>query len=98
MDEYIDTLGVAKFFSTLETNCGYWQIEIDETDQDKTLPPTTSRGLLVITPAQTTLLCLALTAYVATSTTVPTTRVALSEIYVPCSSKIVKFIHPINGF
>ena len=36
MDECIDSLGDAKIFSTLDCNSGYWQIEIDEDDQEKT--------------------------------------------------------------
>ena len=36
MDEYIDSLGDAKVFTTLETMWGYWQIDIVEEDRDKT--------------------------------------------------------------
>jgi transposase InsO family protein len=36
MDECIDSLGEAKVFSTLDCNCGYWQIPVDSADQDKT--------------------------------------------------------------
>ena len=36
MDECIDSLGDANVFTTLDANCGYWQIEIDEDDRDKT--------------------------------------------------------------
>ena len=36
MDEYIDSLGEATVFTTLDCNSGYWQIEMDERDRDKT--------------------------------------------------------------
>ena len=36
MDECIDSLGNAAIFTTLDCNSGYWQIEIDEADRDKT--------------------------------------------------------------
>ena len=36
MDECIESLGYAKIFSNLDANCGYWQIEIDEDDREKT--------------------------------------------------------------
>jgi hypothetical protein len=36
MDEYIDSLGDAVVFSTLDCNSGYWQIPLDEDDRDKT--------------------------------------------------------------
>ena len=36
MDECIDSLGDAQVFSTLDCNAGYWQIEIEEEDKDKT--------------------------------------------------------------
>ena len=36
MDECIDSLGEATIFSTLDCNSGYWQIEIDDRDKDKT--------------------------------------------------------------
>eukprot|EP00171_Calliarthron_tuberculosum_P023404 IDg23404t1 len=36
MDECIDSLGDAKFFSTLDCNWGFWQIPIREEDRDKT--------------------------------------------------------------
>ena len=35
-DEFIDSLGNATLFTTLDCNSGYWQIEIDEADRDKT--------------------------------------------------------------
>lgn len=36
MDECIDSLRSAKIFSTLDANSGYWKIEIDPRDRDKT--------------------------------------------------------------
>jgi len=36
MDECIDSLGDANIFTTLDANCGYWQIEIADQDKDKT--------------------------------------------------------------
>ena len=36
MDECIDSLGDARVFSTLDANSGYWQIEVDPNDRDKT--------------------------------------------------------------
>ncbi len=36
MEECIDSLGDAKFFTTLDCNWGYWQIPIREEDRDKT--------------------------------------------------------------
>lgn len=36
MDECIDSLGDAKYFSTLDCNSGFWQIPIREEDRDKT--------------------------------------------------------------
>lgn len=36
MGEYIDSLGEVINFSTLDDNSGYWQIEIDDVDEDKT--------------------------------------------------------------
>lgn len=36
MDEYIDSLGKATVFSTLNANSGYWQIEIYEKHRDET--------------------------------------------------------------
>lgn len=35
-EEYNDSLGEAKIFSTLESNSGYWKIEIDKRDWSKT--------------------------------------------------------------
>jgi hypothetical protein len=29
MDEFIDSLGDARIFSSLESNCGYWQIPME---------------------------------------------------------------------
>lgn len=37
MDECIDSLREATIVSTLDENSGYWQIDIDEADRDKTL-------------------------------------------------------------
>ena len=36
LEDCIDSLGEAKWFSTLDANCGYWQIEMDENDKPKT--------------------------------------------------------------
>lgn len=36
MEECIDSVGEAKVFSTLDTNAGYWQIEIDDAEKEKT--------------------------------------------------------------
>ena len=36
MDECIDSLGDATVFTTLDCNSGYWQVEVDEPDRDKT--------------------------------------------------------------
>lgn len=36
MNECIDSLGKLKLFSTLDANSGYWQIEVDKNDIDKT--------------------------------------------------------------
>ena len=36
MDECIDSLGDATIFTTLDCSSGYWQVEIDERDRDKT--------------------------------------------------------------
>lgn len=36
LDEQIDSLGHAKYFSTLDANCGYWQIPLSEQDIEKT--------------------------------------------------------------
>ena len=36
MDECIDSLGSATIFSTLDCNSGYWQLPVEERDQDKT--------------------------------------------------------------
>jgi Reverse transcriptase (RNA-dependent DNA polymerase) len=35
MDEYLDSLGDAVIFSTMDCNSGYWQIPISEEDRDK---------------------------------------------------------------
>ena len=36
MDECLDSLGEAEFFSTLDANSGFWQIEVTPEDRDKT--------------------------------------------------------------
>lgn len=36
MDKSVDSLGDAQNVSTLDTNCSYWQIEIDKKDVEKT--------------------------------------------------------------
>ena len=36
MDDYIDSLGEASVFTTMDCNSGYWQIPIREEDRDKT--------------------------------------------------------------
>ncbi len=36
MEECIDSLGDAKFFTTLDCNWGFWQIPIKDEDRDKT--------------------------------------------------------------
>lgn len=36
MDEFIDSLGDANFFTTLDANSGYWQVLMDEASKDKT--------------------------------------------------------------
>ena len=36
MDECLDSLGEAKYFTTLDANNGYWQIPVAEEDRDKT--------------------------------------------------------------
>jgi transposase InsO family protein len=36
MDECLDSLGDAEYFSTLDANTGFWQIEVAEEDRDKT--------------------------------------------------------------
>ena len=36
MDEFIDSLGDAVIFTTLDCNSGYWQIEMADEDKDKT--------------------------------------------------------------
>lgn len=35
-EKCIDSLGDATVFSTLDANSGYWQVEIEESDRDKT--------------------------------------------------------------
>lgn len=36
MDEYIDLLGNAKLFSTLDSYSGYWQVSVKEENPNKT--------------------------------------------------------------
>jgi hypothetical protein len=36
MDECIDSLGEAAIVTTLDCNSGYWQIQVDQADRDKT--------------------------------------------------------------
>lgn len=36
IDESIDALGGSRWFSTLDMMSGYWQIEVDESDKQKT--------------------------------------------------------------
>ena len=36
MDEYIDSLGEATVFTTLDCNSGYWQIPVAPSDREKT--------------------------------------------------------------
>jgi hypothetical protein len=44
MDDCIDSLGTAKYFSTLDANAGYWQIAVAPDDRNKTAF-TSHRGL-----------------------------------------------------
>lgn len=36
MDECNDFLGEVPLFSTTNADCGYWQVEVDETEREKT--------------------------------------------------------------
>jgi len=36
IDDIVDTLGQAKFFSTLDLSSGYWQVELDSASRAKT--------------------------------------------------------------
>lgn len=36
IDELIDRLGGAKYISTLDLTCGYWQVPVGKDSQDKT--------------------------------------------------------------
>jgi Reverse transcriptase (RNA-dependent DNA polymerase) len=44
VDDSLDSLGGAQYFSTLDANSGYWKISVNPTDRDKTMF-TTHRGL-----------------------------------------------------
>ena len=44
IDDCLDSLGDARYFSTLDANCGYWQIGVAPADKDKTTF-TSHRGL-----------------------------------------------------
>ena len=44
IDDSLDMLSGSKWFSTLDLASGYWQIEVDDTDKEKTAF-TTSQGL-----------------------------------------------------
>jgi Reverse transcriptase (RNA-dependent DNA polymerase) len=35
-DDCLDSLGEARYFTTLDDNCGYWQVEVNEDDRTKT--------------------------------------------------------------
>ena len=36
IDHYLDSLRTAHYFSALDKKCGYWQIEVEEEDREKT--------------------------------------------------------------
>lgn len=36
MDECIESLGGEKIFKTLDANCGYWKVKMDEADRNTT--------------------------------------------------------------
>lgn len=36
MDECIDSFRQAAVFSTVDVNCGYWRVEVEKTERDKT--------------------------------------------------------------
>ena len=36
MDEGLDSLGDAAYFTTLNANCGYWQLDVQEPHRQKT--------------------------------------------------------------
>jgi hypothetical protein len=36
VDDCLDSLGEARYFTTLNANCGYWQIDVNEDDREKT--------------------------------------------------------------
>ncbi|KAK3086157.1 hypothetical protein FSP39_014434 [Pinctada imbricata] len=44
IDDSLDALGCSRWFSTLDMMCGYWQVEVAETDKQKTAF-TSHRGL-----------------------------------------------------
>jgi Reverse transcriptase (RNA-dependent DNA polymerase) len=36
VDDCLDSLGEARYFTTLDANCGYWQVDVNEDDREKT--------------------------------------------------------------
>jgi hypothetical protein len=36
VDDCLDSLGEARYFTTLDANCGYWQIDVNEDHREKT--------------------------------------------------------------
>ena len=51
VDDALDTLASCKWFTTLDLLSGYWQLEVDATDREKTAF-TTSEGLYEFTKMQ----------------------------------------------
>jgi hypothetical protein len=35
VDDYLDALEDERYLTTLDANCGYWQIDVNETDREK---------------------------------------------------------------